>query len=671
MRATLTTVTVLGLVLAAVLVTGRDRPPVELDDADRQLAAALQPFTACDDLLDHLREQGSEHVTASGLPGSGWFGPVAVDALAAREGGDAAVASAPGAADAGGAAAPGVSDTNVQEAGVDEPDLVETDGRRIVSVIDGRLRVAELAGSGLRPAGELTLPEGGEAQLLLAGDRALVVTARHGGSLTGAEPLADVDVRSDAVAPHGGTAVTTLTLVDLSGSQPVEVARLDLDGRLVSARGVDGLVHLAVSAAPTGLDLTFPEGGGVRGERDALEHNRAVIDESQLDDWLPGFVHTGPGGQVEQGIALDCRRVARPSEFAGFGTLTVLSFPLDGPDLRPDAGTGVLTDAETLTASARRLYLATSDRGAWQQPDDAAVRPRPAGDVTTDIHAFDLTRGTDVAYLGSGTVDGTLLNQFSMSEHDGVLRVATTRGETVEGPSESAVTTLAERDGGLTVLGEVGGLGETERIHAVRFLGERGYVVTFRQVDPLYTIDLSDPSAPRVTGELKIPGYSAYLHPLGDGRLLGVGQDADPDTGRTEGTQVSLFDVADPASPTQLDVTVLHETWSEVEADHHAFTWWPHRGGEGTGTAVVPAEGRLTDLVEDDVARPHTSGMVVVDVAADTLRVRGTIDHGEGDTFGARIRRSLVVDGVLYTLSAQRILGHDLESLTRVDELTW
>ena len=156
---------------------------------------------------------------------------------------------------------------------------------------------------------------------------------------------------------------------------------------------------------------------------------------------------------------------------------------------------------------------------------------------------------------------GSLLNQFSLSEHEGILRAATTVGF---GPdAESRVTTLERRDGRLVKRGDVGGLGRGERIYAVRFIGDVGYVVTFRQVDPLYTIDLADPDRPRVLGELKIPGYSAYLHPVGDDLLLGVGQDA-TDQGRLQGLQISLFDVSDLARPARLQQLRLGERWSSV-----------------------------------------------------------------------------------------------------------
>ena len=134
----------------------------------------------------------------------------------------------------------------------------------------------------------------------------------------------------------------------------------------------------------------------------------------------------------------------------------------------------------------------------------------------------------------------------------------------------------------MTQVGQVGGLGQGERVYAVRFIGNDGYVVTFHQVDPLYTLDLSDPAHPQVLGELTIPGYSAYLHPIGDNLLLGIGQDVGPNNEPT-GTQVSLFDVTDLKHPTRLFHYSLGQGWSSAESDHHAFLYWP-----ATNLVVVP-----------------------------------------------------------------------------------
>ena len=141
--------------------------------------------------------------------------------------------------------------------------------------------------------------------------------------------------------------------------------------------------------------------------------------------------------------------------------------------------------------------------------------------------------------------------------------------------------------------GQVDGLGKDEQIYSVRFLGDVGYVVTFRQTDPFFTIDLSDPTDPVVRGELKIPGYSAYLHPVDDGLLLGVGQDA-TDEGQVLGTQLSLFDVSDPQDPQRID-TLQIGGYSEVEWDHKAFLYWPADGTIAAGGWYQPGRVHLTN----------------------------------------------------------------------------
>ncbi len=144
---------------------------------------------------------------------------------------------------------------------------------------------------------------------------------------------------------------------------------------------------------------------------------------------------------------------------------------------------------------------------------------------------------------------------------------------------------MLDTDGSLDEIGHVGDMGVGEQVHSVRFLDDLAYVVTFRQVDPLYAIDLSDARTPRVLGELKIPGFSEYLHPLGDGLLLGVGREVDPATGIDEGLKISLFDVADPLQMNERDQIVVADGWSAVSNDHQAFSWDPIRR-----RAIVPVE---------------------------------------------------------------------------------
>jgi hypothetical protein len=311
----------------------------------------------------------------------------------------------------------------------------------------------------------------------------------------------------------------------------------------------------------------------------------------------------------------------------------------------------LMTDAQTVYGSAKSLYVATQ---RWVDPNTAPDR-LPSTTMTA-LHRFDASAAGRTDYRASGAVSGYLLNQFSLSEHRGVLRVATTEeplwasGQRAR-ESESFVTVLDQFGERLEPVGRVGGLGRGERIYSVRFLDDVGYVVTFRQVDPLYTLDLERPTAPRVAGEVKLLGYSAYLHPVGADRLLGVGQDAS-EQGRVQGAQAVLFDVSQPRAPTVLGRLALGgSSSSAVEYDHRAFLLWPP-----SGLAVLPVQS-YGDRESDRFA-----GAVAVGVSRAGLREAGRIAH-EGAPGSAPISRSLVAAGRLFTLSDRGLLASDLASL--------
>jgi uncharacterized secreted protein with C-terminal beta-propeller domain len=351
-------------------------------------------------------------------------------------------------------------------------------------------------------------------------------------------------------------------------------------------------------------------------------------------------------------LAAPCRRVLRPARFSGTDVLTVLTIDLDKglPAVDSDA---IMSGGQVVYASGQSLYVATQK---WT-PEAVSPQAEPPSRSFTTIHRFATADPDSTSYRASGEVPGYLLNQFSMSEHEGMLRAASTETPLwwpglQDAESQSFVTVLDERDGALVQVGQVGGLGRGERIYAVRFLGDVGYVVTFRQTDPLYTVDLSDSAQPRVRGELKIPGYSAYLHPIGEDLLLGVGQEATLD-GRVQGLQLSLFDVSDLAHPVRMAQLRLGDRWSQsaVEWDHHAFLWWPatklavlpmdsqafqgalgFRVGRAGGIAEV---GRVTHPAGDASWTPPVSRAVVVGDRLFTISDLGIKASGLGD-FGDR-----------------------------------
>jgi hypothetical protein len=430
---------------------------------------------------------------------------------------------------------------------------------------------------------------------------------------------------------------------------------LQIDGSPLSARLVDGVARVVVRSSPD-LPFAFPDHRRVDGEAVAARHNRKVVENSTIADWLPGYTRRGQGAQATAaGPLVACDGVARPPEFSGLDLLSVVTVDLAG-DFTPDASTSVLADGRTVYASQTGLYVATA-RGDFVRGD------APDGtDVTTEIHAFDISEPRAAVYTASGKVGGFVLDQFSLSEHAGVLRVATTSEPPGGGEdAESQVVVLRRRGSTLEEVGRVGGLGRGERIQAVRFIGDLGYVVTYRQVDPLYTVDLSNPTIPTVRGELKILGYSAYLHPVGERLLLGVGVDAD-DAGARLGTQVSLFDVSDPAHPRRLHQAVVADAFSEVEFDHRAFLWWAP-----LGRAVLPLH-----VFSDDERTGATDGFIGVvgfDVDAGAgIREAGRVTHAEGrdgaDFWSTpSIRRSVVIGDVLYTVSERGVKASDLTTM--------
>jgi hypothetical protein len=553
-----------------------DRSPAVLGE-DLVLVGSLTGFDACDDYLAHVQERALEIVTPWGL-GDRWAYEVDGEEMDAGDAEDDAGAPVPSEALVDGE---DFSGTNVQEVGVDEPDHVKTDGRTMYVVTHDRLQVVDVTGDEPAELASVEVREAWDAQLLLEGDRLLVTSSTYG-----MIPFAGERISADVLPPGGWGGTTTITLLDVSDpAEPVAVERLTVDGATLSSRLVDGVARVVVRTEQGNLPWVHPEGSGIRAERRALEANRELIRGSVAEDWIPWFVHETAEGRQTEGPLLACNRIAHPREFAGLGVLTVLTVDLAGGGLAPGTeALGVLAGGDTVYASRGTLYVATTTWVDWERLSDRA-RERREEQLTTEIHAFGIADPRAVTYLGSGEVPGTLLSQWAMSEHEEVLRVASTVGD-VWGwgsrPSESVVTTLRLDDGALVQTGQVTGLGVTERIYAVRFIGDVGYVVTFRETDPLYTLDLSDPRDPRVVGELKILGYSAYLHPVGDDLLLGVGQDADLE-GRTLGTQLSLFDVSDPADPQRIDQVTLGSGSSEVEYDHRAFLHWGP-----TGLTVVP-----------------------------------------------------------------------------------
>jgi len=598
--------------------------------------ARLQAFGSCGNLLAYAKQHALPLVGAWGLGG--------------QQGGATAVIAAPEATRGAGTAGVDYSTTNVQEEGVDEPDLVKSDGSTLFVVRSDHLFAVDVRGRRPKLAGSLQLPQTGSYELLLHGDRLLVLS--RGGVL----PI-DARVGGTGVSILPFPSQSSLIEVDVSEPDAMRIVRsLALDADYVSARLVGTVARIVtVSGMPQALPFKAPAETTPEATAAALARNRTVVQASRIGGWLPSYRVKGRRGEtLSRHPLVQCRNVQRPAVYSGLGLLTVLTIDLR-KGLAPIDSHSIVADGRTVYASQENLYVATQ---RWSpRPITAATSDPPR--ITTTIHKFDISDPTSTQYRGSGTVSGYLMSQWSLSEYKGVLRIASTEEPTWWNPgpqeqSESFVTTLGEKDGALVQLGRVDGLGKGERVYAVRFTGDTGYVVTFRQVDPLYTLDLSNPSRPAVLGELKIRGYSAYLHPLGGDLLLGIGQDAS-DEGRVLGTQLSLFDVSDLRRPVRLHTYALGSSWSEAESDHHAFLWWgPSR------LAVLP--------VQSYADKPFV-GAVGFRVSRGTIDEAGRVTHtGEaipsdaGRVGAIPIRRSLVVGDTLYTVSEMGVKATGLAS---------
>lgn len=503
----------------------------------------------------------------------------------------AMAAPAPAAA-SGAARAPAFSTTNLQERGVDEADLIKTDGRHVYAIgapnnqnyQDNTLRIMQIndGGKNLQEVKRLTLPEGSSLQnLYLAGKQRRLVTL---GNAYQAMPV--------PMPMPAGTArmmpppymmprpqQTELNYIDVR--QPEKAAstlKVQLDGNLNASRRVDDTLYLVLQSYP---HINMNSG----------------LDKLTAQDFLPTY-RTADGKTGALVTADDCY-VNRPpktadadSSYYSNNIISVVAVDLNAADFRFKSRCYV-GNTETLYASPQALYLATTD---YQYNQAQGARSN------TGIHKFAFT-GTDIAYRGSGSVPGHLSGQessFRFSEQDGYLRVIT-QNDQFSDPSMAITAPYGKSPGILSILKEGGTDGlqlvsqlpnrkrpqhigkPEEQLYASRFVGDQAYLITFRSTDPLYVLDLTNPQDPYIAGELEIPGFSDYLHPVGKHLLLGIGKDALPDPQGEfrgawyQGMKLSLFDTSKPGEMKEVDKLILGKRGTDSAAlhDHHAVTTLP------------------------------------------------------------------------------------------------
>jgi uncharacterized secreted protein with C-terminal beta-propeller domain len=556
-------------------------------------AASFSVFNSCEKFLAYVRPIALAEVGPYGFGYSGG-GPVPVPEFAPTTAAAAAPVAAP-VSDGSSTKASGTSTTNTQEAGVDEGDIVETDGRYVYTALNNRLLVTDTQ-TGKLITSIATPGNNGGAQMILDGKRLAVFSSLY-------------------TNLGGETVVTVFDVTNPAALTKVQTTHLE--GQLIASRSIQNRARLILNTTfGQRIQQKFPAPGPVNDAKSvakAIAANKKVIAAAPASDWLPRrFIETANGSAGPIETVLPCSQVGRPADQSGLGLTWVATVDLDVPGatnvVRGSAG--VIANAGVTYASPDTLYVSTTRYSGGRQAN---------GKTTSEVHAFSMLANDGARWIASGRFNGYLLNQFSMSEYDGALRIASTRTDAgFGGTAESGVQVMmldAQDRKKLKVVGEVWGLGTNEQIFAVRFVGPTGYVVTYRQVDPLYVLDLADRQVPKVVGELKIPGFSTYLHPIGDGLMLGIGQNAN---NQGPQAQLALFDVKDPAAPKQLSTLAIGNS-SSAQYDHLAFLWWPASRDVFLPTANYQTQTGYPSFGVN-VAR-------VGDRAASTLTSRGFVTH--------------------------------------------
>ncbi|MCO6459161.1 MAG: beta-propeller domain-containing protein, partial [Pirellulaceae bacterium] len=580
--------------------------------------------------------------------------------------------------------------TNTQVGGVDEGDIVKTDGQFIylltgseLAIIDvrdpGQMQVVSRRDLGYRPV-----------DLLVSGDRLVVIS-----------PAWDMAWIQPAVAEDGMTSIVradgnvtgrptiwppvdryrpqlVVELFDVADrSAPRSVQQTRLDGNLVQSRAIGDTVWLVTSvgleyprpqavcddsappderpgsteqSGPVDSDsaspavLWLPPGNGVHCVYETQDQYVARIESEIVAYVLPQFSARGDDSQaLETQLLNQPADILRPVSDDPSQIISVVAFDLASDSPGPVSATSLPGGwVSQVHVTDHSLYLLTSE-------------PRQTG-----ILKFDMLRDqTGVELVASGQVAGRVSDPFWVDEYDGLLRVVVQDGWREELHTDLLV--LRQQGTALEPIGSVEGLAPGEQLFSVRFEGERAYVVTFGLegglfFDPLFTIDLSDPANPTVEGELVIPGFSEYLHRVGENHLIGVGQDVDPETGLRGEPKVSLFDISSFDDPQLVDEFSLHEgagwSWTEVAGNHHAFNYFADQR-----ILTVPIQiSRPWDGTNGQIAGGPVSGLWVLQVDTETgsLLPLGRVEHSEA------VRRSLRIGDELFTVSASSVQAHPL-----------
>lgn len=559
------------------------------------------------------------------------------DGMAERAGGTEESSDSSGGSAEGG----DYSTTNKQVEGVDEADMVKTDGSYIYSINENRVIISDVRDpADLKVADELVFKkEWYPQQLFLSGDVLAVLGNRY--------VMQPADGIEEGVYPRDG--MTTVSLYDVKDpASPTLIRDFGTEGYLNGARLADNVLYYVTNVYP---DFWRME------EQDDAELRPLTYDSKDSGDMK----------------AMEYSNLAiLPGTMSGSYSI-ISSIDLSNPAENEVSTKGFLGGSEQLYMTKDHLYLtAAAYLPAEEDTQGEDVRIWLPQLANTAVFKFSL-KGTDVQFLASGEVAGTLLNQFSMDEHNGYFRIVTTEGFSwnEDAPSKNHLFVL---DAGMKQVGSVEDLAKGERIYSARFIGDKAYMVTFKETDPLFVIDVATPTAPKVLGELKIPGFSNYLHPLDENHLIGFGSDTKLEPVKdgeprvvTGGMKISLFDISDFANPKEKDTEIIGGmgTYSPLQYDHKAL--FVHEAKNLYGFPVTMYKETGGNAIEFE-----GEGAVVFSITSGGIEEKANLvepSNMQYEDWEKSVQRLLYSGNTLFTVANGELKSFDLETFEMKDQI--
>ncbi len=673
------------LLLAAVLASGCMSSPATAPSGD------IKKFSSADEILDYIKNntqlvQDENYRTDGALVAA----PAPIAAAQESTKGVSLSGAFPSAAGIG---SPDYSQTNVQVAGVDEPDFVKNDARYIYVISGNTLTIVDAYPATSASVLSKTELEDTPREIFINDDRLVLLKTgtsdiEDSGKPQGTDIAAKIAMMPPRYPYYRSAPVTHAVFYDISDrAHPKVLKDYSIDGDYVNARMIGSTVYLLSreSVYPYNDRIIVP----------AVRENAKIVvtpdvyyfdnPERQYDfttvtsfDARNGATKDAKTYLIGSGnilyVSPDAMYVSYQKYHNVYRPMRGLAEPvLDVVQSTGGSASGitqgspptVAADFNTMSESEKQAVIAEMKTG-----EQEAIRKREIDQSTTMIHKIGIDNGA-ITYLAKGEVPGYLKNQFAMDEYGGNLRVATT-SDVWTSRGQYEYNNVFVLDGVMKTIGSLTHIAEQEKIYSTRFIGDRLYMVTFKRIDPFFVIDLSTPSSPKILGKLKIPGYSDYLHPYDKNHIIGVGKEtASNEWGgvSTKGLKLALFDVSDVEHPKQIDKVEIGDSGTDSAAlsDHRAFLF-----DKNKNLLVIPARVVKTiDMPEKysgDQQRIWYGAYVFGVTPEKGFNLRGTIEHSTGGGYAwygspYEVKRSLYIGDTLYTLSQKQILANSLSRI--------